>query len=59
MLEICLNATLKEKVSQKKGTTYYVIEVELTPNCKKEYFLEPAELELVKLFYQVVNKKDK
>lgn len=50
MEDICLNATLKEKES-KKGTKYYVIEVQLTPNCKKDVFLEPSEIELIKLYF--------
>lgn len=53
-MEILLNATLKEKES-KKGNKYYVIEVELTPNCKKDIFLEQSEVELIKLYYQVIN----
>lgn len=50
MNEILLNASLKEKLS-KKGTTYTVVEVELTPNLQKSIFLEPAELEVLRLFY--------
>ena len=53
-MEILLNATLKEKES-KKGNKYVVIEVELTPNCKKDIFLEQSEVELIKLYYQVIN----
>ena len=55
MNEILLNASLKEKLS-KKGTTYSVIEVELTPNLKKDIFLDPAELEVLRLYYST--KKD-
>lgn len=50
MNDILLNATLKEKDS-KKGTKYYVVEVELTPTLKKQVFLEPAEVEVAKLTY--------
>lgn len=53
-MEILLNSTLKEQES-KKGTKYYVIEIDLTPTCKKTVFLEPSEIELVKLYFQVVN----
>lgn len=56
MLEILLNATLKEKIS-KKGTNYYVVELELTPGCKKDVFLEQSEVELVKLFYSINKTK--
>ena len=55
MMEILLNAALVEKLS-KKGTTYTCIEIQITPTLKKQVFLEPAELELVKIYYQ--NRKE-
>lgn len=58
MNDVLLNATLKEKDS-KKGTKYYVIEVELTPNCVKQVFLEPSEIELVKLYFSMLKKDNK
>lgn len=51
MMEILLNATLVEKLS-KKGTTYTCVEIQITPTLKKQVFLDPAELELVKIYYQ-------
>ena len=57
MEEIFLNATLKEKTSQKTGNTYVVVEVELTPNCKKDVFLEPSEVELIRLFHAIRKSK--
>lgn len=51
MMEILLNASLVEKLS-KKGTTYTCVEIQITPTLKKQVFLEPAELELVKLYYK-------
>lgn len=51
MSDILLNATLKEAVS-KKGDKYVVIEIELTPNYKVKYFPEPAEKELISMYYQ-------
>lgn len=57
MEAILLNATLEEKDS-KKGAKYYCIEIELTPTCKKQVFLEPSEVELVKLYYSM-SRKDK
>lgn len=57
-MEIELNCTLKEKLS-KKGSNYYVMEVELTPNCIKQVFLEPSEIELVKLYFGANKKTDK
>lgn len=51
MNDILLNATLKEKTSEKKGSKYYVVEVELSPNLKKQVFLEPAEVEVCKMLY--------
>lgn len=58
MQDILLNSTLKEKDS-KKGSKYYVIEVELTPNCMKQVFLEPSEIELVKLYFGLSKKDNK
>lgn len=51
MEDILLNATLKEGIS-KKGNKYFSIEIELTPNVKKQVFLDNAEVELVKLYYR-------
>lgn len=51
MDEIELNATLVKKHSEKKNTDYYVVEIEITENVKKQVFLTPAEIELVKLVY--------
>lgn len=51
MEDILLNATLKEGIS-KKGNKYYCIEVELTPTLKKQVFLDPAEVEVVKMLYR-------
>lgn len=45
-----LKATLKEAVSQ-KGNKYYYVSLMLTPNCEKKVFLDPSELELIKLAY--------
>lgn len=50
MEDILLNATLKEKIS-KKNQPYFVVEIELSPNVSKQVFLEPAEVELVKLLF--------
>ena len=55
-MNILLNATLTEKES-KKGTKYIVIEVELTPTCKKQVFLEPSEVELIKLYHSMNKNK--
>lgn len=56
-MEKALNATLKEKTSEKSGKKYFVIEVQLTPNTIKQVFLEPTEVEVVKLYDQLTNKK--
>lgn len=50
MKEILLNASLQEKISNKSGKPYYVIEVELTPTLTKQVFLEQAEIEVIKLY---------
>lgn len=52
MEPIYLDAVLEEKTSEKKGTKYYVITVTLTDNVKKQVFLDPAEVELIKLVYK-------
>lgn len=52
MEQIYLDAVLEEKISEKKGTKYYVITVTLTDNVKKQVFLDPAEVELIKLVYK-------
>lgn len=54
MEDILLNATLKEKISAKKGTKYIVVEIELSPTLKKDVFLDPAEVEVVKMTYNKV-----
>lgn len=51
MLNVPINAALKEAVSEKSGKTYYYIEIQLTADCIKKVFPEPAELELLKLAY--------
>lgn len=50
-----LKATLKEDVS-KKGNTYYYVSLMLTPHCEKKVFLETSEIELIKLSYSQNNK---
>lgn len=57
MKDILLNATLTEKISNKSGKPYYVIEVELTPTLKKQVFLEQAEVEVVKLYTSMTYDK--
>ncbi len=51
MEPIYLDAALEEKTSEKKGTKYYVVTISLTDSVKKQVFLEPAEVELIKLVY--------
>lgn len=52
-MERQLNATLKEKTSEKKGTKYYVVEIQLTPSYIKQVFLEPSDVEIVKLYTEL------
>lgn len=54
MDNLFLDGTLKEKTSS-KGTKYWVVEVQLTPNLSKDVFLEKAELEVLKLYYSKSN----
>lgn len=49
-----LKATL-ETLTKKDGGTYECIVIKLTDNCDKKVFLDPAELELLKIS---LNKKD-
>lgn len=39
-----------KKFSEKKGTEYYVIEIQLTPTYSKTVFLDKAEIELLKAY---------
>ena len=50
MEPIVVDAVLEEKLS-KKNKPYYCITISLTDNCVKQVFLEPAEVELIKLVY--------
>lgn len=51
MDEIVLDATLKEAISEKKGTKYMYVSLMLTPNLEKRVFLEQSEIECIKLTY--------
>lgn len=46
------NATLEERTSKKSGNKYYCLVIKLTDNIEKVVFLEPTELELLKLYYK-------
>lgn len=46
---IDIQATLETRTS-KKGTTYEVVVLKLSDNTEKLVFLNPAELELLKLY---------
>ena len=50
MEPIVLDALLEEKES-KKGTKYVCVSIQLTKTLCKTIFLDPAEVELVKLTY--------
>ena len=56
MEAIYLDAKLEEKLSEKKGTKYFVITINLTPTLVKQVFLEPAEVEAIRL-YNELNKQ--
>ena len=55
MEAIYLDAKLEEKHSEKKGTKYFVITINLTPTLTKQVFLDPAEVEAIKLYSQLNN----
>lgn len=50
---IYLDAKLEEKLSEKKGTKYFVITINLTPTLVKQVFLEPAEVEAIRLYIEL------
>lgn len=50
-MEIKVNGVLHEKTS-KSGNTYIALDINLTPSYVKTIFLDPADLELVKLYLE-------
>ena len=50
-MEMPINAQLKEAISEKSGKPYTYIEIQLTANYFKKVFLDPSEIELIKLAY--------
>lgn len=50
-MEIVVNGVLHEKTS-KNGNTYIALDINLTPNYVKTIFLDPADLEVVKLYLE-------
>ena len=55
MEAIYLDAKLEEKFSEKKGTKYFVITINLIFILIKQVFLDPAEVEAIKLYSQLNN----
>lgn len=47
-----LKCTLKEEISQKSGKPYTFLSIMLTPSLEKKVFLDPSEIECIKLVYQ-------
>ena len=43
-----ITATLETRKKKKKGTTYQVVVIKLTPTYEKLVFLDKAEIELLK-----------
>lgn len=54
MSEVKLPCSLREQIS-KKGSKYMALTIQLTPTLKKTVFMDPAEVEVVKLYYQQQN----
>ena len=50
-MEIKVNGVLHEKTS-KNGNTYIALDINLTPNYVKTIFLDPADIEVVKLYLE-------
>ena len=46
-----VRATLETRVSKKTGKTYQCLVIRLTDTYEKVVFLDPAEIELIKLNY--------
>lgn len=55
-MEVPVKATLKESIS-KKGSTYMYVSLMITPTCEKKIFLEPSEVELLKIQHNKDNIK--
>ncbi len=53
-----VKATLVEGIGKKSGKPYTALEIQLTNTLKKIVFLEPAELELLKLTQSNTQKLD-
>ena len=50
-MEIKVNGVLHEKTS-KKGNTYIALDINLTPSYVKTIFLDPVDIEVVKLYLE-------
>ena len=50
-MEIKVNGVLHEKTS-KNGNTYIALDINLTPSYVKTIFLDPADIEVVKLYLE-------
>lgn len=48
-MEKKIDCTLKEAVSEKSGKPYTYLSIMLTPSLEKKVFLEPSEIECIKL----------
>lgn len=48
-----MKCEIKKGVGKKSGREYIAIEIEITPDYKKVVFLDPAEVELVKITYNI------
>lgn len=57
-MEINVSGVLREKTS-KSGNKYYAVDLKLTDTYTKTVFLEEADVEIVKLFIENKNLKNK
>lgn len=55
-MEIKVSGILREKTS-KSGNKYYAIDIQLTDNYTKTFFLEDGDVEIVKLYIENQNLK--
>lgn len=47
-----VSGVLCEKISKKSGSNYVALDVNLTPTYVKTFFVEPADVEVVKMWLE-------
>lgn len=52
METIKVSGVLCEKISKKSNNPYYALDILLTPTYSKTFFLDPADVEIVKMWLE-------